>query len=320
MEVQGLILIATCTLGFISLCTHLGNILKWVWVMFLRPSKNLKHYGSWALITGSTGGIGRALASELASKGLNLLLLDRDPLELDATSQHIRKQNDGFVEVRTIAIDFAKQCGEEIAKRIEEEIEDLDVGILINNAGLAYPFARFFHEVGFDLVESVVGVNIVGTTWVTKAVLPGMLKRKKGAIVNIGSGSSVAVSSYPLYTIYAATKAYIAMLSRCMGLEYKYHGIDIQCQVPLFVATKMTSIRRSSFFIPSPETFSKASVRAIGQAQISVPYWPHALQCCIIKLLPDALLDRCLFWYFSGMRMRGIEQQQKKRQARAASG
>ncbi|GFZ00026.1 beta-ketoacyl reductase 1 [Actinidia rufa] len=178
--------------------------------MFLRPSKNLKHYGSWALITGSTGGIGRALASELASKGLNLVLLDRDPLELDATSQQIRKQNGGLVQVRTIAIDFAKQCGEEIAKRIEEEIEDLDVGILINNAGLAYPFARFFHELGLDLVESVVGVNIVGTTWVTRAVLPGMLKRKKGAIVNIGSGSSVAVSSYPLYTIYAATKAGVA--------------------------------------------------------------------------------------------------------------
>ncbi|CAL5421213.1 unnamed protein product [Camellia sinensis] len=112
---------------------------------------------------------------------------------------------------------------------IGEEIEGLDVGVLINNTGLAYPFARFFHEVDLGLMKSVVGVNIVGATWVSDCSC--MLKKKKGAIVNIGSGSSgAAVSSYPLYTIYAATKAYIELFSRCISLEYKQHGIDVQCQ------------------------------------------------------------------------------------------
>ncbi|KAH7834429.1 hypothetical protein Vadar_024399 [Vaccinium darrowii] len=314
MELQSLILVAIATSGFISLSNHLAKLLTWVWVMFLRPPKNLKQYGSWALVTGSTDGIGRALASELASKGLGLILVGRDPLKLKATCQQIREENGGNLSVKTIVIDFSKLRGDEIAKKVEEGIEGLDVGILINNAGLAYSFARFLHEVDLELMESIVGVNIVGTTWVTKAVLPGMLKRKKGAIVNIGSGSSAAVSSYPLVTIYAATKAFIAMLSTSMSLEYKQHGIDIQCQFPLLVATKMIStiVERSSLFIPSPETYSKASLRAIGYEQSSVPYWPHALQWCILRALPDALVDWFIFWYYSRDAKQDLEELRKK--------
>ncbi|XP_028116994.1 very-long-chain 3-oxoacyl-CoA reductase 1-like [Camellia sinensis] len=316
MEFQAVILISVATLGFISLCSSIINLVKWVYIMFLRPPKNLKRsYGSWAVITGSTDGIGKAIAMELASEGLNLVLVGRDSLKLESTSSEIRYRIGDRVSIRTIVIDFAKVGGEEIEKRIGEEIEGLDVGVLINNAGLAYPFARFFHEVDLNLMESVVGVNIVGATWVTKAVLAGMLKKKKGAIVNIGSGSSgAAVSSYPLYTIYAATKAYIELFSRCISLEYKQHGIDVQCQIPLLVATKMTSIKRTSFFIPSPETYSKASLRAIGYEQISIPYWPHSLQCCLIRALPDVVQDYCLLRYFLGMRKRGLKKQQQEQQ------
>lgn len=316
MEFQAVILVSVATLGFISLCSPIINLVKWVYIMFLRPPKNLKRsYGSWALITGSTDGIGKAIAMELASEGLNLVLVGRDSLKLESTSSEIRHRIGDRVSIRTIVIDFAKVGGEEIEKRIGEEIEGLDVGVLINNAGLAYPFARFFHEVDLGLMESVVGVNIVGATWVTKAVIAGMLKKKKGAIVNIGSGSSgAAVSSYPLYTIYAATKAYIELFSRCISLEYKQHGIDVQCQIPLLVATKMASIKRSSFFIPSPETYSKASLRAIGYEQISIPYWPHSLQCCLIRALPDVVQDCCLLRYFLGMRQRGLKKQQQEQQ------
>ncbi|KAF5940007.1 hypothetical protein HYC85_021174 [Camellia sinensis] len=145
MEFQALILISVATLGFISLCSSIINLVKWVYIMFLRPPKNLKRsYGSWALITGSTDGIGKAIAMELASEGLNLVLVGRDSLKLESTSSEIRHRIGDRVSIRTIVIDFAKVGGEEIEKRIGEEIEGLDVGVLINNAGLAYPFARFF--------------------------------------------------------------------------------------------------------------------------------------------------------------------------------
>ncbi|KAI3452635.1 hypothetical protein Pfo_009299 [Paulownia fortunei] len=305
MELQNTILLIAACLGFITLSKFLLNTLVWIWIMFLRPGKNLKEYGSWALVTGSTDGIGKALAFELASKGLNLVLIGRNPSKLQVTSKEIEQKYCG-VAIKTVVIDFSSCRGDEIARIIEEETRGLDLGILINNVGLAYPYARFLHEVDLELMESVVRVNVEGTTWVTKTVITGMLEKRKGAIVNIGSGSSAVVSSYPLYTIYAATKAYVAMLSKSISLEYKQHGIDVQCQIPLLVATKMASIKKSSLFIPSPEAYSKASIRWIGQHDhICVPYWPHALQACIMCLLPDPLLDWCLFRYLLGMRARG---------------
>lgn len=105
----------------------------------MRPPKNLKEYGSWAIITGSTDGIGKAMAFELASKGLNLLLVGRNPLKLEATSKEIRDRLD--VEVKFVVIDMQKVEGVEIVKKVEEAIDGLDIGLLVNGAGLAYPYA-----------------------------------------------------------------------------------------------------------------------------------------------------------------------------------
>ncbi|PPD80074.1 hypothetical protein GOBAR_DD22998 [Gossypium barbadense] len=187
-----LIFVISC-LGFISLCKPILGFIKWVWVMFLRPPKNLKHhYGSWAIVTGCTDGIGKALAFQLASK---------------ATADAIRENFGAQVGTRNVVIDLAKTSGEEISKTMEDAIEGLDIGVLVNNAGLAYEGARFLHEVDSEVAESIIKVNIVAATWITKAVVPIMAKKKKGAIVNVRSGSYGGFCSYPLYTIYAATKA-----------------------------------------------------------------------------------------------------------------
>ncbi|XP_059447869.1 very-long-chain 3-oxoacyl-CoA reductase 1-like [Corylus avellana] len=312
MELQDLILIAATSLGLLSLCNALINFLRWVWVMFFRPPKNLKEYGSWAMITGSTQGIGKALAFELGSKGLNLVLLDLSPSKLEATSKEIHQKYGGKVETKSIAIDFNKFSGEEICKMIEEGIRGLDVGILINNAGVAYPYSMYFHEVDIEVIERIVEVNIDAATWVTKSVLPGMLKKKKGAILNIGSASSTF--SYPLGAVYAATKAYIAMFSRSLGLEYRQQGIDIQCQTPMFVATNMIkAMKVPRIFVPSPEMYSKASVRWIGYEHICIPYWFHSVQWFLMRGLPEPLLDWCIFKYFlNNMRKRRLEMMRVK--------
>ncbi|QHO15431.1 Very-long-chain 3-oxoacyl-CoA reductase [Arachis hypogaea] len=232
MELIDLFMVSTTALGFIFVLKNLFNFVKWVWRMFFRAPKNLRDYGSWAIITGSTDGIGKAMALELASKGLNLLLLGRNPTKLEATSNEIREKNNKVsVEVKCLVVDFEKENGERIKERVEEAIEGLDVGILVNSAGLAYRYARFFHEVDSNLINSIIKVNVEGTTWITKAVIQKMVDKKKGAIINMGSGSTVVLPSYPLVTLYAATKAYLAMLSRSISLEYKQQGIDIQCQV-----------------------------------------------------------------------------------------
>ncbi|KAF2292819.1 hypothetical protein GH714_029186 [Hevea brasiliensis] len=279
--------------------------------MFLRPPKNLKEsYGSWAVVTGSTDGIGKALAFELASKGLNLVLVGRNPSKLEATAKEIRARNgknNDQLQIKTSVIDLARSNGDEISRAIEECIEGLDIGVVINNAGLAYPYSRFFHEVDLELMESIIKVNAEAATWVTRSVIPVMLKKKKGAIVNIGSASSVAIPSYPLNAIYASTKAYLAMLSNCISLEYKHQGIDIQCQIPMLVATKLIRIKKSSLMVASPEKYAKASLRWIGYERICCPFWSHSVQWFILQALPDALLNWSLFRYYLGMRSMGLK-------------
>lgn len=193
------------TIGYMTIIRVLIAICRWVWVTFLRPSKNLKEYGSWALVTGSTDGIGKALAFELASKGLHLILVSRNSTKLKATADEIHGRYGSGVQVRSVVIDFSRDSLEVIGKRIEEGIEGLDVGILINNVGMCNPSPRFFHEA--ESVDDIIKVNVEGTSRVTKAVLPSMLIKKKGAIVNIGSGSAEILQSFPLFSVYAATKA-----------------------------------------------------------------------------------------------------------------
>lgn len=107
-------------LGLISLSKSVDlSFSIWVWGSFFRPSKNLKEYGSWALITGSTDGIGKALAFELANKGLNLILVGRNPSKLEDTANAIHERYRGKMFIKTVVIDFAKCPPEEIVTKIE---------------------------------------------------------------------------------------------------------------------------------------------------------------------------------------------------------
>ncbi|KAG0489284.1 hypothetical protein HPP92_008095 [Vanilla planifolia] len=151
-------------------------------------------------------------------------------------------------------------------------------------------------------------------TKVTHVVLPGMVERKRGAILNIGSGAAVVIPSDPLYAVYAATKAYVDQFSKCLYVEYKGKGIDVQCQVPLYVATKMASIRRSSFLIPSADTYARAALRWLGYEKRCTPYWPHSLVWFMASLLPETVVDNWRLGFCLGIRKRGMLKESKKKE------
>ncbi|KAK3418968.1 hypothetical protein EUGRSUZ_H04717 [Eucalyptus grandis] len=278
-------LIATgAVLGFISLFKNVLTFARWLYAAFLRKPKDLRDYGSWAIVTGATDGIGKALVFELASKGLNLMLVGRNPSKLEATSRELRDRFGATTEVKTVVADLAKLSGEEIAAAIAGATEGIDVGLLVNNAGMAY-LPKYFHEVDRELTESILRVNVNAAVWVTKGVIDGMLKRKRGAILNMGSGSAMDISSFPLLTLYASTKAFLATFSKSISLEYEGQGIDIQCQAPFFIATKMTKMKSRYLFVPSAEIFSRASVRWIGYDRVCNPYWSHSVQAFMARRL-----------------------------------
>jgi 17beta-estradiol 17-dehydrogenase / very-long-chain 3-oxoacyl-CoA reductase len=139
-----LILVVLAALGFLVLLSAVSRLLRGIWCVFLRPSKNLSYYGKWAVVTGCTDGIGKGFALELAKRKLSVVLISRNQTKLVELAQEIESKYK--VETRVLAADFTEGELQPIVDRVEATLSDLDIGILINNVGLSYPHA----QVGFS--------------------------------------------------------------------------------------------------------------------------------------------------------------------------
>lgn len=284
-------------LGLWVTLTSVATFLAWLCrALFWRGRNLARRYGAWAVVTGPTDGIGRAVALELARQGLSLVLVGRNPDKLSRVRKEVLAAAPASsCEVRTVVFDLSARDPREMARgvaRVAAAAEGRDVGVLVNNAGATYPCAAYFHEVPEPVWETVVRVNVEAATRIARRVVPGMVARGRGAVVNVGSGCSVVVPSFPLYAVYAASKAYVDQFSRSLSVEYKQYGVDVQCQVPLYVATKMSPVKGDSPFIPSPEEYATAAVRCIGYEARCVPYWRHSVQWFFASLVPDFLLNQ----------------------------
>eukprot|EP01114_Cavostelium_apophysatum_P009453 TRINITY_DN22600_c0_g1_i1.p1 TRINITY_DN22600_c0_g1~~TRINITY_DN22600_c0_g1_i1.p1 ORF type:complete len:322 (-),score=87.41 TRINITY_DN22600_c0_g1_i1:66-1031(-) len=295
----------------------LAVLAKWTFVLvnkfyvyFLRPGKNLKRYGKWAIVTGCTDGIGAAVVEEFARKGLNVILVSRSQSKLDAQAKSI--ESTYKVQTKTVAIDF-NSSNPAIFDPLRTAIEDLDVGILVNNVGASYDHAEYFLELSKEKIEQLIRLNIYSVTEMTYLVLPGMVKRKRGAIINVSSASSLV--SEPLYAVYTGTKAFVNNFSVALHYEYKSQGIAVQSQLPAFVTTKLSKLRSTSFFICSPRTYAKAFVAQIGYEPIITTYWTHELQIGLATwLLPLWTLCPFLLSRGKALRARALKRKAEKSQ------
>lgn len=263
---------------------------------------------SLAIVTGATDGIGKAMAFELARKGLNVLLISRTQSKLNDVKEEILKKYPK-IEVRTLSIDYGN-FDKTSQLTIAHEIKDLDVGVLINNVGMSYPFTKYFHELKDEEVDDLISLNIDSTTWMTRIVLPGMTERKRGAIVNIASAAGVTVS--PLLAQYSAAKSYVNMFSRALNYELKNYNISVQCQVPLFVATKLAKIKKASITVASPAGYAKAAVACIGYEDLVSPFWSHAFQIWLLNALPESISSYITYKMHWDIRKRGIKKENEK--------
>ncbi|XP_073316697.1 very-long-chain 3-oxoacyl-CoA reductase 1-like [Primulina huaijiensis] len=203
LKTQPAWIIFLSSLAFFSIFMKCMLILQWVSRTFIRPAKDLKIYGSWALVTGSTDGTGVAFVFKLAEKGLNLVLVSRNPCRLKQISGQIEAKYPE-IAVEILELEFSSALAvSRVDGALKEMIQGLD---MINNEGITYPGAMYFHEVSENVWMNFVKVNVLSTTYVTKAVIRGMISRGRGAIVNIGSGAAIVIPSHTLYAIYAAPK------------------------------------------------------------------------------------------------------------------
>ncbi|NXL92625.1 HSDL1 protein, partial [Alectura lathami] len=244
-----------------------------------------KRYGRWAVVTGSTDGIGKAYAEELAKRGVNIILISRSKEKLEAVSRSISETYK--VETDFIVADFSK--GREAYQAIKEGLKDREIGILVNNVGMFYTYPDHFSNLPEDMLWDMININIASANMMVHIVLPGMVKKKKGAIVNLSSGCCCKPT--PMLTIYGASKAYLDYFSRALYYEYASKGIFVQSLTPFPIATKMISFSKvasqRSFFFPSAEEYASQAVSTLGLSNRTAGYWKHSIKFALAEHLPE---------------------------------
>ncbi len=193
-------------------------------------------HGKTVVITGASSGIGEATAYEFAKHGARLVLVARRAERLAEIAELCRK--DYNVEVQCIEADVRNQA--QITSLLHDNIGDNAVDVLVNNAGLSR---------GLDPVqtgdsinwEEMIDTNIKGLLWVTKALLPSMIARGTGMIINIASVAGR--QAYPNGNVYCATKAAVRMLSETMQFDVNGTGVRVTNIDPGLVETEFSLVR-----------------------------------------------------------------------------
>lgn len=302
--------VSTATaLGLLTLVSMLYRSVSHFYKTFLRPGKDLKKLGKWAVVTGATDGIGKAYAMALAKKGLSVVLISRTESKLIDVKKEIDDKKYNGVEVKYIVCDYSKFNDAAVRKTVTDALPE-EVGVLINNVGVSYRYPMYFTELADSEVQDLMTMNVETTVWMTNAVLGGMVKRKKGTIVNISSGS--AMYTLPLLAEYSGAKSFIEKFSRAINSEYKSKGVTCQCQIPFYVATKLAKMRKAAM-VPTPAEYVSKAMKWVGYASDSVvsPMYLHSIQGYVLDILPEFIVEKVISDMHLSTRKRGLKKDAK---------
>ena len=188
-----------------------------------------------ALITGATSGIGKATAELFANQGINLILCGRRQERLDNLHSELSKK----VKVETLNFDVRDK--DKVLESITSLSGDFsDIDILVNNAGNAHGL-DFANEASLDDWDAMLDINVKGLLYVTKAVLPKMVKKNSGHIINIGSLAGKEV--YPRGNVYCASKHAVDAINQGLRIDLNSHGIRVGAINPGLVETEFSDVR-----------------------------------------------------------------------------
>ncbi|WP_419212993.1 SDR family oxidoreductase [Maribacter sp. X9] len=188
-----------------------------------------------AFITGATSGIGKCTAILFALKGFNLVLCGRRQDRLEALKKELGKE----VQVHTLNFDVRnKEAVMEAVASLPEEFKEID--ILINNAGNAHGLDPI-QDGNTDDWDSMLDINVKGLLYVSKALIPQMVERKSGHIINIGSTAGKEV--YPKGNVYCASKHAVDAINQGMRIDLNPYGIRVGAVNPGLVETEFSTVR-----------------------------------------------------------------------------
>jgi short-subunit dehydrogenase len=219
-------------------------------------------YGSWALVTGGTVGIGEALAHRLAENGLNLVLVARRKSLLDQKAEALEAQYG--VQVQTIQADLSEPAAVGI---IQEATQNLEIGLFIPNAA-AETIGSFVNG-DLDLENKLLQLNVISPMQLAHYFGRQMSQRGKGGILFVSSMSGYGPNPY--LANYAASKAYIITLGESLHYELKKKGVDVTVLSPALTDTPMaeaTGIDWSKMPMKYMAASTVADVKAIARNKL----------------------------------------------------
>jgi uncharacterized protein len=255
----------------------------------------MKLEGCHALITGTSAGIGREFARQLAGRADSLVLVARREERLRELRDELTKGYPNLsIHIRKTDLSNPKEIEELIAWLEREKVE---IDFLINNAGIGD--LGHFATIDPARLDQILSVNIVALATLTRKLLPGMIARKRGAILNVSSTASFLPIAG--FAVYAASKAFVTNFSEAIRAEVNGKGVSVCALCPGPVHTEFMEVakrpgRRPYMTGPESIHISAAHVARVGLTAIernqplAIPGFLMKLSMLIVRLTPMSIL------------------------------
>jgi NADP-dependent 3-hydroxy acid dehydrogenase YdfG len=191
--------------------------------------------GKWAIITGASAGIGLAIAHYFAQAGINLILTARRNEKLLRIKEDL--ENSYSIQVNTFDFDITNK---KACQDFADQLSDIPTHILVNNAGLGLGLDPI-HEANIDDWETMIDTNVKGLLYLSRMISPGMVNRKSGHILNIGS-----IAGHQAYrggAVYCATKFAVNAINTAMKMDLHGTGVRVSMISPGMVNTEFSTTR-----------------------------------------------------------------------------
>jgi short-subunit dehydrogenase len=253
-----------------------------------KPSSTTPQHNTYALITGSSRGIGENLALCLASQGFNLILMARTTELLHKVKAQV--ENTYKVHVIVFPCDFGEITQQALWEKIIHTIKDKDIGVLINNAGVC--FYDPVQNMSLQKVNKILNVNLKGYFFLTQILLPslaGRMEGRKGRSAVVDVASLVVDHGWEFYQFYTTTKRFIFEMSLEFGNQLRetvnkgMMSIDTLVVTPALVNTNMTPISVPGLAISADNAAWKI-VKQIGRTHRTYGHYSHFIDSLLFQL------------------------------------
>lgn len=252
----------------------------------------IEKYGPWAVVTGASNGIGLEIVNVLAEKGLNVAIVARSETKLNTLAKEVEQQHG--VSTRVIAADLATEAG---SQKLFDQTQDLDVGLLVANAG--FGTSGNFLDAEIEAELNMIDLNVRALAEHTHHFGQRLKARGKGGIIMISS----ILSWQPVVKSanYAATKAYVQSLAEALYIECKPLGIDVLSSAPAGVNTGFAERAAMKIDGADPKVVARNTVDALGKTHTVAPHFMSKFLTAMLATAPRFLRKKIMASVMSGM-------------------